>query len=85
MVEGTGKFTFSVSFGYLIENGKLTTPLKNATLIGTNTIILKNIDMVGNDKGFFIGTCGKSGQSVPVTAGTPTLRINKMTVGGIKA
>ncbi|MCL2040195.1 MAG: TldD/PmbA family protein [Bacteroidetes bacterium] len=83
MVEGTGKFTFSVSFGYLIENGKLTTPLKNATLIGTNTIILKEIDMVGNDMAFFLGSCGKSGQSVPVTAGTPTLRIKKMTVGGI--
>lgn len=83
MVEGTGKFTFSVSFGYLIENGKLTTPLKNATLIGTNTIILQDIDMVGSDTDFFLGTCGKSGQSIPVTAGTPTLRIKKMTVGGI--
>jgi TldD protein len=83
MVEGTGKFTFSVSFGYLIENGKLTTPLKNATLIGTNTIILKDIDMVGTDTDFFLGTCGKAGQSIPVTAGTPTLRIKKMTVGGI--
>ena len=83
-VEGTGKFTFSVSFGYLIENGKLTTPLKNATLIGTNTTILKDIDMVGSDLDFFLGTCGKEGQSVPVTAGTPTIRIKKMTVGGIK-
>ncbi len=83
MVEGTGKFTFSVSFGYLIENGKLTTPLKNATLIGTNTIILKDIDMVGNDMAYFLGSCGKGGQTVPVTAGTPTLRIKKMTVGGI--
>lgn len=83
MVEGTGKFTFSVSLGYLIENGKLTAPLKNATLIGTNTIILKDLDMVGNDMDFFLGTCGKSGQSVPVTAGTPTMRIKKMTVGGI--
>jgi TldD protein len=82
-VEGTGKFTFSCSLGYLIENGKLTTPLKNATLIGTNTIILKDIDMVGNDMGFFLGTCGKGGQSVPVTAGTSTVRISKMTVGGI--
>jgi len=83
MVEGTGKFTFSVSFGYLIENGKLTTPLKNATLIGTNTIILKDIDMVGNDIAYFLGSCGKAGQTVPVTAGTPTIRIKKMTVGGI--
>ena len=83
MVEGTGKFTFSVSFGYLIENGKLTTPLKNATLIGTNTVILKDIDMVGSDMDFFLGSCGKGGQTVPVTAGTPTMRIKKMTVGGI--
>ncbi len=85
MVEGTGKFTFSVSLGYLIENGKITAPLKNATLIGTNTIILKDIDMVGNDMDFFLGTCGKQGQSIPVTAGTPTLRIKKMTVGGIQS
>ena len=82
-VEGTGKFTFSVSFGYLIENGKLTTPLKNATLIGTNTVILKEIDMIGSDMDFFLGSCGKAGQTVPVTAGTPTMRIKKMTVGGI--
>ena len=84
-VEGTGKFTFSVSFGYLIENGKLTTPLKNATLIGTNTTVLRDIDMVGNDMDFFLGNCGKSGQTVPVTAGTPTVRIKRMTVGGIKS
>jgi TldD protein len=83
-VEGTGKFTFSVSFGYLIENGKLTAPLKNATLIGTNTTVLRDIDMVGNDMGFFLGSCGKSGQTVPVTAGQPTCRISRMTVGGIK-
>ncbi len=82
MVSNTGKFTFSVNFGYLIENGKLTKPLRNATLIGQNTDILKNVDMVGNDMGFFLGTCGKDGQSVPVTAGTATLRIKKMTVGG---
>ncbi len=83
MVSGTGKFTFSVNLGYLIENGKLTQPVKNATLIGTNTDILHEIDMVGNDMGFFLGTCGKDGQSVPVTCGTPTMRINRMTVGGI--
>lgn len=83
MVSGTGKFTFSVNLGYMIENGKLTYPVKNATLIGTNIQILKEIDMVGNDMGFFLGTCGKDGQSVPVTCGTPSLRINKMTVGGV--
>ena len=82
MVQGTGKFTFSVNLGYLIENGKITKPLKNTTLIGTNVQILKEVDMVGNDMGFFLGTCGKDGQSVPVTAGTPTLKIKNMTVGG---
>ncbi len=82
MVNNTGKFTFSVNLGYLIEDGKLTAPLKNATLIGSNIQILKEVDMVGNDMGFFLGTCGKDGQSVPVTCGTPSLRIRKMTVGG---
>jgi TldD protein len=82
MVNGTGKFTFSVNLGYMIENGKLTQPIKNVTLIGTNLEILKRIDMVGNDMGFFLGTCGKQGQSVSVTAGTPTLKISQMTVGG---
>ncbi|MBM2815733.1 MAG: microcin-processing peptidase 2 [Ignavibacteria bacterium] len=82
-VSNTGKFTFSVNLGYLIEDGKITTPLKNATLIGTNTLILKEISMIGNDMGFFLGTCGKDGQSVSVTCGTPTLKINKMTVGGV--
>jgi TldD protein len=83
MVNGTGQFTFSVNLGYMIENGKLTHPLKNATLIGSNIEILNNIDMIGNDMGFFLGTCGKDGQSVPVTCGTPSLRISEMTVGGI--
>ena len=82
MVENTGKFTFSVNLGYMIEDGQITRPIKNATLIGSNVAILKDIDMVANDTGFFLGTCGKDGQSQPVTAGTPTLRISKMTVGG---
>lgn len=82
MVDNTGKFTFSVNLGYLIEDGKITKPLKNATLIGSNIQILKNVDMIGNDTGFFLGTCGKESQSVPVTCGTPTLRISNMTVGG---
>ncbi len=82
MVNGTGKFTFSLNLGYLIENGKLTTPIKNVTLIGTNLDILKKIEMVGNDMGFFLGTCGKQGQSVAVTSGTPTLKISQMTIGG---
>jgi len=83
-VEDSGKFTFSVSSGYLIENGKLTTPVKQATLIGTNIDILQNIEMVGSDLEFSLptGTCAKDGQSVPVTDGCPTLKIAKMTVGG---
>jgi TldD protein len=81
-VNGTGTFTFSVNLGYLIENGKITKPLKNATLIGSNIQIMNNVDMIGNDMGFFLGTCGKEGQSVPVTCGTPTIRISSMTVGG---
>ena len=82
MVNSTGKFTFSINLGYLIENGKITAPIKNATLIGSNLEILKRIEMIGNDTQFFLGTCGKNGQSVPVTCGTPTLKISKMTVGG---
>ena len=82
-VQNTGKFTFSVNLGYLIEDGKLTKPLKNATLIGSNIDILKDVDMIGNDTGFFLGSCGKDGQTVPVTCGTPSLRIKKMTVGGV--
>lgn len=81
-VSNTGKFTFSCNLGYLIEDGKLTRPLKNATLIGTNVQILNEISMVGNDTGFFLGNCGKEGQTVEVTCGTPSMKIDKMTVGG---
>ena len=81
-VQGTGKFTFSVNLGYMVEDGKLTAPVKNATLIGMNTQVLKDIDMIGNDIAFFLGTCGKGGQNAPCTAGTPTFRIRQMTVGG---
>jgi TldD protein len=83
-VEDSGKFTFSVSSGYLIENGKLTAPIKQATLIGSNIDILQNIEMVGSDLAFGLqtGTCSKEGQDVPVTDGCPTLKISRMTVGG---
>ena len=83
-VEDSGKFTFSVSLGYLIEGGRLTAPVKQATLIGTNIDVLKKIDRVGHDLTFGLqtGTCSKEGQDVPVTDGCPTLRIEKMTVGG---
>ncbi|MGZ7066146.1 MAG: TldD/PmbA family protein, partial [Candidatus Aminicenantales bacterium] len=83
-VEDSGKFTFSVSLGYLIEDGKLTAPVKQATLIGTNVDILKRIEMAGPDLEFGLqtGTCSKEGQDVPVADGCPTLKISKMTVGG---
>lgn len=85
-VEDSGKFTFSVNSGYLIENGRLTAPIKQATLIGSNIDILKKIEMVGNDLKFSYqtGTCGKEGQQVPVTDGCPTIKITRMTVGGRK-
>ncbi len=83
-VEDSGKFTFSVTLGYLIEGGRLTAPVRQATLIGTNIDILKRIDRVGGDLAFGLptGTCSKEGQDVPVNDGCPTLRIGKMTVGG---
>jgi len=83
-VEDSGKFTFSVSLGYLIEDGKLAAPVKQATLIGTNIDVLRRIDRVGSDLAFGLptGTCSKEGQDVPVTDGCPTLRIERMTVGG---
>lgn len=83
-VQGTGQFTFSVNLGYLIEDGKITKPLKNATLIGQNTDILQRIEMISKASNTFLGNCGKSGQTVEVTCVTPTLKISKMTVGGKK-
>jgi TldD protein len=85
-VEDSGKFTFSVSSGFLIENGRLTAPVKQATLIGSNVDILNKITMVGRDLTFGLqtGTCSKEGQDVPVTDGCPTLKISKMTVGGLQ-
>ena len=81
-----GNFVFEVSEAYLIEDGKLTAPVKNATLIGVGPEVLKRVSMVGcdpkPDPG--IGTCGKDGQSVPVGVGLPTVRIDEVTVGGTK-
>ena len=80
----SGKFVFTMSEAYLIENGKITTPVKGATLIGNGPDVLNRVSMVGNDlqldSGF--GTCGKEGQSVPVGVGQPTLKIDALTVGG---
>jgi TldD protein len=80
----SGKFVFSASEAYLIENGKLTRPIKGATLIGNGPDVLTRVSMVGNDLKLDdgVGTCGKEGQSVPVGVGQPTLRIDAMTVGG---
>jgi TldD protein len=79
-----GKFVFSANEAYLIENGKLTRPVKGASLIGNGPDVLTRITMVGNDLALDtgVGTCGKNGQSVPVGVGLPTIRINDITVGG---
>ena len=79
-----GKFVFAASEAYLIEDGKITAPVKDATLIGSGPDVLKLVSMVGNDLQLDegIGTCGKDGQSVPVGVGIPTLKIDRMTVGG---
>jgi TldD protein len=79
-----GDFVFEVEEGYLIEKGRITKPVRGATLIGNGPEILREIDLVGSDLGFEIGTCGKDGQGVPVADGQPTLRIPKITVGGTK-
>lgn len=82
----SGKFVFSASEAYLIENGKITRPIKGATLIGNGPDVMNKIVMVGNDLQLDegVGVCGKDGQSVPVGVGQPTLRINNLTVGGTK-
>ena len=80
----SGKFVFSASEAYLIENGKVTMPVKGAMLIGDGPEALSRISMIGNDLKLDsgVGTCGKEGQSVPVGVGQPTLKIDELTVGG---
>jgi len=80
----SGNFVFSASESYLIEDGKLTRPVRNASLIGNGPEALKYVSMVGNDLRLDegIGVCGKEGQSVPVGVGIPTIKIDRMTVGG---
>lgn len=78
-----GDFVFDVTEGYLIENGTITEPVRGATLTGNGPEVLQMIDMVGNDHGFAIGTCGKDGQGVPVSDAQPTIRIPNLTVGGL--
>jgi TldD protein len=79
-----GKFVFSASEAFMIENGKVTYPVKGATLIGNGPDALTRVSMIGNDLQLDtgVGTCGKEGQSVPVGVGQPTLRIDGLTVGG---
>jgi TldD protein len=80
----SGKFVFSASEAYLVENGKITSAVKGATLIGNGPDVMNRITMIGNDLELDtgVGTCGKEGQSVPVGVGQPTLRIDGITVGG---
>ena len=78
----TGEFVFEVSEGCIIEKGSIGEPLRGATLIGNGPDVLQSIDMVGNDIGFDIGTCGKDAQGVPVSDAMPTVRIPEMVVGG---
>ena len=83
----SGRFTFSATEAYLIENGRVTTPIRGATLIGNGPDIMTRVSMVGNDleldRG--VGVCGKDGQTVPVGVGQPTLRIDRITVGGTRS
>jgi TldD protein len=80
----SGKFVFTASEAYLIEDGVVTAPVKGATLVGNGPEALKYVSMVGNDLALDegVGTCGKAGQSVPVGVGMPTIKLDRMTVGG---
>jgi TldD protein len=80
----SGKFVFSASQAFWVENGKIQYPVKGATLVGNGPDALTRVSLIGNDMQFDpgVGTCGKEGQSVPVGVGQPTLRIDGLTVGG---
>ena len=82
----SGNFVFSATESYLIEDGRITQPVRGASLIGNGPEALKHVSMVGNalalDEG--VGICGKEGQSVPVGVGIPTIKIDRMTVGGTR-
>jgi TldD protein len=80
----TGDFVFGISEGYLIENGKISFPIKDATLIGNGPEILKRIEAVGNNLDFAPGFCGKSGQLISNEVGQPTIKVDKITVGGTR-
>lgn len=83
---GAGDFTFYIKTGYLIEDGKLTAPIKDVNLIGNGPQVLRDVELVGNDLQLDRGgwTCGKEGQSVPVSHGMPTVKVRSMTVGGVE-
>jgi TldD protein len=80
----SGKFVFTISEAYQIEDGRLGAPLKGATLIGNGPDVLTRVSRIGNDLELDqgVGTCGKDGQSVPVGVGLPTIRLDEITVGG---
>ena len=83
----SGQFVFSATEAYLIRGGKVTEPIRGATLIGNGPDVMRRISMVGNDLSLDrgVGVCGKDGQSVPVGVGQPTLRIDEVNVGGTQA
>jgi len=83
----SGKFVFTCTEAYQIEDGKITAPVKGATLIGNGPDVLTKVSMIGNDMELDpgVGTCGKDGQGVPVGVGQPTLKIDELTVGGTEA
>ena len=80
----SGKFVFSASQAWMIKDGKLTYPVKGASIVGNGPDILNEVSMIGNDMALDtgVGTCGKDGQSVPVGVGQPTLKIDNIIVGG---
>ena len=78
----TGEFNFNVSEGYLIENGKITKPVRGCTLVGSGSEVLLNIDMIGNNLDTGHGMCGSASGSIPTDVGQPTIRVQNMTVGG---
>ena len=82
----SGKFVFSASEAYLIEDGKVTAPVRGATLIGNGPDVLTKVTAVGSDLALDlgVGVCSKNGQGIPVGVGMPTIRISEMTVGGTK-
>ena len=83
----SGRFVFSATEAYLIEDGRVTRPIKGATLIGSGPEVMTRISMVGNDLKLDegVGVCGKDGQTIPVGVGQPTLKIDEVTVGGTQA